>query len=795
MLKTLYLIFFLLFISLYSLSQDRYEDSVLTVISKTNNDSIKVLNCLRLAFHFDYNDSVTIKKYLNKATDYAGTDYDLILYVNRNKGFVYRKNYKYEKALEYFRINISLAEKKKDSVNLAFAYDNYAMTYYYDAQYSKAFENFKKSASLYEKNNNLINAGQSYNNAGIMTEIDNNLKEALEYYFKAIKIYEKEKNYRLIAGTAMNIGLIYIRQENFKQAIEHYLSNFHYLDSIDNKGMVADFYSNLGIAYDDDHQYEKAYENFSKTLEIAESINDKKRIALAYTNLGSNCVNRDKFDEAISFNKKALEIKKEISNLSSIAITQIGLGSAYLRKGDYVNANKYLLDGLKNAEATGYKDYIKFAFKELSESYYRKGDYKKSIDYLKEFNLLKDSMLNDENNKAITEMRTLYETEKKEQQIKLQTAEIKTQKLNIIKEKAINEKKTAQRNMFVVGFLLMIILVVIILYFLKQKQKSNKLLKYQKEEISEKNEELNQQNEEITAQRDEIMTQRDMVKEQKDIIEEIHLHLSDSIDYATRIQGAILPDDKSLKNLVSDFFVLFKPKDKVSGDFYWWTTIENTTVITAADCTGHGVPGAFMSMLGISFLREIVQKEYITNSGVILRKLRKEIIKSLKQTVETGSQKDGMDMALVSINHETNLVQFSGANNPLYIVKRGKLKVESEITDSIKLFELDELPNIKLYEVKPNKMPIAIYLKMDNFTTHEIQLEKGDQIYMFSDGYADQFGGAKGKKFKYKPFKRLLLENAHKPMNEQKEILETAFISWKGSSEQIDDVVVLGIKI
>jgi len=310
----------------------------------------------------------------------------------------------------------------------------------------------------------------------------------------------------------------------------------------------------------------------------------------------------------------------------------------------------------------------------------------------------------------------------------------------------------------------------------------------QKEHIEEKNEELNQLIEEVVSQRDEI-------EKQKEIVDEINYEVSESINYATRLQGAILPEEKLLKKYLSEHFVLFKPKDKVSGDFYWWSHIENHTVITAADSTGHGVPGAFMSMLGSSFLREIVQKEYVTHTGVILKKLRKEIIKALKQKGEMGEQKDGMDMAIISIDHETNIVQFSGANNPLYIIKSGKLKIETEMDNAVKEFELDETSAYKLYEIKPNKMPIAIYEKMDNFTAHEIQLEKGDQLYMFSDGYADQFGGPKGKKFKYKPFKRLLLRNADKPMTEQKELLNTAFDNWKGNTEQIDDVVVVGIKM
>lgn len=297
-------------------------------------------------------------------------------------------------------------------------------------------------------------------------------------------------------------------------------------------------------------------------------------------------------------------------------------------------------------------------------------------------------------------------------------------------------------------------------------------IRWQKKEIEEKNEELNQLVEEVSSQRDEIEAQRDLVTGQKEQIEEIHHEVTQSIDYAKRLQTAILPDPEIIRQNVSDFFVLFRPRDNVSGDFYWWANVEGHTVITAVDCTGHGVPGAFMSMLGISFLREIVLKEYITHPGVVLRRMRKEIIRSLKQKGISGEQKDGMDMSLVSIDHEKNLMQFAGANNPLYFIR-----------DRV------------LTEYKPDKMPIAIYDRMDNYTVHEIPLLQDDQFYMFSDGYADQFGGPKGKKFMYKRFKEFLMEISNKPLNEQKIILEKEFIDWKTGFEQIDDVVVLGIKI
>jgi len=267
--------------------------------------------------------------------------------------------------------------------------------------------------------------------------------------------------------------------------------------------------------------------------------------------------------------------------------------------------------------------------------------------------------------------------------------------------------------------------------------------------------------------------------------------ITDSIIYASTIQEALLPDNNFIKKIIPDSFVVYKPKDIVSGDFYWWANVENHTIITAVDCTGHGVPGAFMSMLGISFLREIVMKEYITHPGVILRKLRKEIVKSLNQKDELGAPRDGMDMALISINHDNQKVQYAGAHNPLYIIGKNLQKPDDK---SFQLYSLEGIEE-KLLEIKPDKMPIAIYHRMDPFTNYEIQLKKGDQIYMFSDGFVDQFGGEDKKRFMNNTFRELLLKIANNPMVDQKEIIENTFDFWKGDTEQIDDVVIVGIKI
>ncbi|PLX22857.1 MAG: hypothetical protein C0599_05360 [Salinivirgaceae bacterium] len=265
----------------------------------------------------------------------------------------------------------------------------------------------------------------------------------------------------------------------------------------------------------------------------------------------------------------------------------------------------------------------------------------------------------------------------------------------------------------------------------------------------------------------EIRKQRDEIAEQKKDI-------TDSIHYASRIQSALLPSDEFAKDVLSSYFILFKPRDIVSGDYYWLTQIGNKTIVVAADCTGHGVPGAFMSMLGVAFLNEIVVRDGTISSDKILNRLRDYVIKSLKQTGEEGGSKDGMDIALTIINHDTLEAQFSGAYNPLLILRDGEIET-----------------------IKADKMPIGYHIKVDSpFTSKNVKLQKGDRLYTFSDGYPDQFGGEKGRKFMSKRFKQLLIDTGNLTMEEQKEVLDKEIEAWMGDEHsQIDDILVIGVEI
>lgn len=277
----------------------------------------------------------------------------------------------------------------------------------------------------------------------------------------------------------------------------------------------------------------------------------------------------------------------------------------------------------------------------------------------------------------------------------------------------------------------------------------------------------------------ELSEQHGIVSAQKNQIEKILFELTDSIRYALRIQNAVLPNEQTIRGTIpGDFFVMYKPKDIVSGDFFFVDRRGDWTLVAVADCTGHGVPGAFVSMLCISLLNEIVKQQEITRADIILNELRDKVIHSLQQKGIQGEQMDGMDISLLLINNKTYKCHWSGANNPLYIVSSKSKKLE---------------------ELKPDKRPIAIYPDMKEFTNHELVANKGDIFYLFTDGYSDQFGGERGKKFMSRNFKNLLAENAHKPMSEQGEILDTTIEEWKSAYgaglEQVDDITVLGIRI
>ena len=321
--------------------------------------------------------------------------------------------------------------------------------------------------------------------------------------------------------------------------------------------------------------------------------------------------------------------------------------------------------------------------------------------------------------------------------------------------------ETLEKQKLILYFVLFALLLVSFLgYYIYRSYKIKK----------EANIKLEEKNRTISLQKDEIEKQKDLAEAQRDQIAYQKKHITDSIMYAKRIQTALIPSLELFSDKL-EHFVLYKPLAIVSGDFYWVSSQGNLQIIISADCTGHGVPGAFMSMLGVTMLNEIVNGKHILMPDQIIENLREGIIKALKQVAEEDSIKDGMDIAIAVVDFDKNILWYAGANNPLYLVRGGELT-----------------------HYRPDKMPVAIHYKMTPFTLQKIDLQKGDAFYIFSDGYSDQFGGPKQKKFMSMQLKETLVAMAGKPMLQQGERLNEIFEEWRGDSPQVDDVTLIGVR-
>ena len=344
----------------------------------------------------------------------------------------------------------------------------------------------------------------------------------------------------------------------------------------------------------------------------------------------------------------------------------------------------------------------------------------------------------------------------KEEVIEARDSEIRAQEEKI----ALQLESLQKQKIVIIAAVIALLLLTGLAYFIyvnyRNKKKANRLLE--------------EKNEKITAQNVEIKKQKELAEMQRDQIAYQKKHITDSIEYAQKIQRAILPSLELFSDEI-DHFVLYKPRDIVSGDFYWVDKMDNKQIIIAADCTGHGVPGAFMSMLGVSLLNEIINNRQITDPDKILNTLRSFVIDSLNQQAEESEVKDGMDMTVTIIDYNTDTLYYAGANNPLYHIRNGELT-----------------------QYKADKMPVSIHARMDPFTLHKLDLQKGDTFYTFSDGYVDQFGGPNQKKFLAKNFRKVLLEIQDMPMIDQGRRLDEIFEEYRKDVEQVDDVVVIGIR-
>jgi serine phosphatase RsbU (regulator of sigma subunit) len=666
----------------------------------------------------------------------------------------------YNKALEFNNILFERFQKQKNytamsSLKNNIAYNLTLLGQYNDAikAYDEAIE-YGKNARISEKDLALL-----MTNAGICSQNMQRPVEARNYFIMALSVLKSPDNLAEKSRIENIIALIYFNE------MDLYNAGTWSKNSIESAALAKDpwklsegylTYSRILRAGNDPTG---ALENYEKYLSIRDSLQLESK-------LKEQELAKRQYDLERSEKDLKIELKEE--RVKELTIQQLTL---QLQKEEQ---QRELLEREKDLQL--------LEKERLKQSLVITQQQRAAERQERENQIL-------EQEKRISDLRLEQQTRKQkeqEQEIVLLEQQKQLDKLELDKQR--NTKKALTLIVILVFLIAMVVLGSLLVT-----RRKNLLLARQKKEIEKKNTDLEQKNEEIISQRDEIEAQRNLLYDQKQAIEQINQEIRESIEYAKRIQTSTLPDLSSINSIITDHFVLFRPRDIVSGDFYWTAKVENETVLTVSDCTGHGVPGSFMSILGISLLKEIVQKEYITQPGVILRRLRKEIINSLGQKGIEGEQRDGMDISLITLHNDIRKLEYAGAYNPLYLIRRKDLPGPA-ITDMSVLDLIIDSEYI-LYEIFPDKMPIAFWERMDKFNTKEFELFNGDNLYLFTDGYADQFGGPAGKKFKYKSFKKLLLENAHLNMENQKLILDDTLNKWMGNIEQVDDICVVGLKI
>ncbi len=674
-----------------------------------------------------------------------------------------------KKALKYGEDALILAERLNFKKGIVISFIRTGYIHYYQGDKNKALDLFEKALvlSINIKDKNL--EAEALRKIGIVYDSQSNYAKALDCYTKALKIKELTNDKQETATLLLNIGVIYHNLNNFNEAFEYENKALSLYLLGNNKSLTANALARIGNIYCDtlnkSFDLKKAMEYYDKSLKLFTEDNHKRGIAIIYNNMAEVYTTQKEFKKALPAFFNALKMRKELGDKNGISILYHNIGNIYKKISDYKNAEIYVLQSLEISKEISFLEYDRKNYILLSEIYAAKGNYKQAYENQRFLNMVNDSIYNNESSKQINEMKTKYETESKEKEIRL------LNKDKEIKEIAYNEKLKKQRIIifsFVIGFLIISGFSIILFRLYQQKKVANVLLAMQKEEILEKNEELNQQKEEITAQRDEIELQRNE-------IEKKNIHITDSIRYAKRIQQAILPSKELVEKLIPDSFIFFKPKDIVSGDFYWfdWKG-ENKVYFAAVDCTGHGVPGALMSIHSFNLLDKALNEYKKEKPSEIIDFLDTNIQKTLQQKNDLYTIKDGMDIALCCINKNNNTLEYAGVYNPLYLFR-----------------------NNELIEYKADRHSIGDTLneKFDGYKNHMIQLEPNDVLYVFSDGFADQFGGKRNQKYMIKQFKETLLKLHQLPMVEQKLYLAEIFEEWKGNNNQIDDVLVIGVRI
>lgn len=615
------------------------------------------------------------------------------------------------------------------NIHLANGYNNEGVLASDEGDFEKAIYYHKKCLEIKEKCNDKAGMAHSCNNIGQMYFSAGNIVKAFEFTNKGLKLYTESKNKFGIADSYNNLAGLYNSQQDTARVREMHLKSLTLRIEINDKNGIAMSLNNLADYYDINGDTYKAKEYYIRAYNIFYEVKNLTGMATCCHNLGAIYLRSNK-DSAIKYIKESLLLYKQVQDEEGRSYALRNMALVYLEANDLGKGTNYAEESFAISNKLGQPELIGANALLLKQIYEKGNQYAGALKMYEIYIKMRDSINSKEARESALKSQLQYEYDKKEAVLKEQ------QEKETVLAREKSEHMKLVMGLTLVALLLILIFSIIIFKRLKITQR-----------------------------------QKHIIEKQKHLVEEHRKEIIDSINYAKRLQEAILPTLSEIEKHLPEHFILYLPKDIIAGDFYWFEEKDDLIYIAAADCTGHGVPGALVSVVCSNALNRTVLEFGLKMPGEILDKTRELVIATFEKSGDKNV-KDGMDISLCCLNKNTKELFWAGANNPLWIIQNGKLN-----------------------EIKPNKQSIG---KTDNpaqFTTHTLQMTTGDKVYIFTDGYADQFGGPKGKKYKYKQLEDLFLSDLTISHVEQKRMLESSFNDWKGNLEQVDDVCVIGIKI
>jgi len=643
--------------------------------------------------------------------------------------------------LKYAEEGLRLSEKLNFKKGIAGCLNNIGYANHAVGNNTEALENWNKSLKIFEEINDIAATAPVLNNIGFIYERQGLTEKSLDCYLKALKIREKINDKVEIANSLNNLALLYNTHGESEKSLELNLKNLKIQKEINDELGLGLTLNNIALNYYALGDQKKGLDYLFESLNLRIKIKDSMGISDSYINIGTSYFDNQQYDSAIYYTEIGYKIKSRIQDKNGEASATYCIANAYFKMNNNVKAEKYALISFKLSNELGFPNNIKVSSSLLSQIYREEGKYQQAYDMYVIFKQMSDSVTNLSIKNSMVKKQMQYDFDKKEEITQLEQKK---------KDELAKEEKRIQQIItlsVVIGLAVVLVFSIFIFRSLQKNKKANRI---------------------ITLQKIEVEKQKEIVEHQKELVEEHQKEILDSINYAKRIQYTLLAHADFLKENLPEHFVFFNPKDIVSGDFYWATEKNNKFYIAVCDSTGHGVPGAFMSLLNIGFLSEAINEKDIFEPNEVFNYVRKRLTDSISKE----GQKDGFDGILVCFDKINNVITYAAANNAPILVRNGEL------------IDLDA-----------DKMPVGVGERKQDFTLRTLEYKKDDILYLYTDGYADQFGGPKGKKFKYKPLNEMIVANAPLPLEQQAEVLNKQFFNWKGDLEQVDDVLIIGIKL